>query len=180
MNLDYYAIGLSVGVVFAVLLCAILRLVQKRKDGNCQKEEYDERQIIARGVAYRNGMFAMFIYNAIYAVLDLSEIVWCETFVGLSIGVMVGAAVYSITAIRRDAYLAFNKNMKSWVTLGVLIVVSNLISGIIAIADHRIIVDGKLATSSISIMVAVLWLAVLITQIIHNRRSAAELTEDEE
>ena len=163
MNLDYYAIGLSVGVVFAVLLCAILRLVQKRKDGNCQKEEYDERQIIARGVAYRNGMFAMFIYNAIYAVLDLSEIVWCETFVGLSIGVMVGAAVYS-----------------SWVTLGVLIVVSNLISGIIAIADHRIIVDGKLATSSISIMVAVLWLAVLVTQIIHNRRSAAELAEDEE
>ena len=151
MNLDYYAIGLSVGVVFAVLLCAILRLVQKRKDGNCQKEEYDERQIIARGVAYRNGMFAMFIYNAIYAVLDLSEIVWCETFVGLSIGVMVGAAVYSITAIRRDAYLA-----------------------------HRIIVDGKLATSSISIMVAVLWLAVLVTQIIHNRRSAAELAEDEE
>ena len=145
MNLDYYAIGLSVGVVFAVLLCAILRLVQKRKDGNCQKEEYDERQIIARGVAYRNGMFAMFIYNAIYAVLDLSEIVWCETFVGLSIGVMVGAAVYSITAIR-----------------------------------HRIIVDGKLATSSISIMVAVLWLAVLVTQIIHNRRSAAELAEDEE
>ena len=70
--------------------------------------------------------------------------------------------------------------MKSWVTLGVLMVVSNLISGIIAIADHRIIVDGKLATSSISIMVAVLWLAVLITQIIHNRRSAAELTEDEE
>ena len=93
---------------------------------------------------------------------------------------MVGAAVYSITAIRRDAYLAFNKNMKSWVTLGVLMVVSNLISGIIAIADHRIIVDGKLATSSISIMVAVLWLAVLVTQIIHNRRSAAELAEDEE
>ena len=67
MNLDYYAIGLSVGVVFAVLPCAILRLVQKRKEGNCQKEEYDERQIIARGVAYRNGMFAMFIYNAISA-----------------------------------------------------------------------------------------------------------------
>ncbi len=29
-------------------------------------------------------------------------------------------------------------------------------------------------------MVAVLWLAVLVTQIIHNRRNAAELTEDEE
>ena len=179
MNLDYYAIGLSVGVVFAVLLYLVLRLVQKRKDDG-EKGKYDERQIVAQGVAYRNGMFAMFIYNAIYAVLDLSEIVWCETFVGLFLGVMVGAAVYAITAIRRDAYLAFNKNMKSWVTLGVLIVASNLISGIFAIADHRMIVDGKLATGSIGIMVAVLWLAVLVTQIIHNRRSAEELAEDED
>ena len=180
MNIDYYALGISVGVIFAVLLFVILRLVQKRKNGGSDMKEYDERQIIARGEAYRNGFFAIAGYNIAFALLELSGVVWCEPFVGLFFGLLIGAGVFAVTAIRKDAYLALNNNMRSWTSFGLIIIACNAIPGVISILDYRITVDGRLSTSSLSLAVAVLWLVVLLTQIANNRRNAKKMAEDEE
>lgn len=179
METNFYALGFGVGLVFAIVIFAVLRIVQKRKDGRDSEQHYDERQIAARGVAWRNGMFTLMAYNGLYALVDLSGIVWCETYVGLFLGILIAAAVFVFTAIHKDAYLAINNNMKSWTAMSVLIIAANLLSGVVGISHRGLLTDGKLSASSLSLMIAVLWALILVVQTVHNRNNDEIEAEDE-
>lgn len=179
MGTDYYALGLCVGLVVAIALFMILRLVQKRKNEDKEGVHYDERQMAVRGIAWRNGMFTLMAYNAVFAILDLSGIVWCETYVGLFLGILIAAAVFVFTAIHKDAYLAINNNMKSWTAMSVLIIAANLLSGVVGISHRGLLTDGKLSASSLSLMIAVLWALILVVQTVHNRNNDEIEAEDE-
>lgn len=78
-----------------------------------QKDVYDERQQVARGLAHRDGFFALVICFLLYVIL----LIWLEPGRQLSINLAMtalfcGMDVYLISCILRGAYIPINKNPK--------------------------------------------------------------------
>lgn len=174
---EEYNLGMAGGIFFALLIVMIWRIIQHIR-GTDTKQEYDERQQFARGIAYRNGFHCLGTYLVLYGVLDLFGISLCETYVGMMIGIMLGALVFAVTAIRHDAYLALHDKGVKMTRLGLLLAAANLIPGILACINGTILRDGKLAAPSVSLMLGVLWLVLMVTYHTHERSRAAEAQEE--
>lgn len=125
-----YMMGVMVGILFVLLVVLLLKNVFA-KNGLYDKCELDERQILARGTAYKVGFYTMLTWNALGYVLHSMNMLkdkWMGEvcFLGLLMGVMV----YAIVCIIKDAYLGTAKNPGK-VLLGLVIIgVINLGLGI--------------------------------------------------
>lgn len=172
-----YVIGMLCGFIFVILLVIIIAILRK---GNKEKCHFDERQQSARGRAYQIGFFTMMIYFGIYGLVDMLGVVWCETSIGLFIGILIGVAVFALTAIRNDAYLAINENIKTFSALGIIVVVVETVVTVLDFLDGSIIDNGKLTTNSIGMFVGLLWLVILAALSVHNYRIKLTETADKE
>ena len=174
----FYYICLGVILLTAIVLAGVFLL--RKKLGRKMDAQYDERQMLARGQAYRAGFFTMAVYFVLFGVVSELGFVWCEIFIGCFIGFVLGVLVFALTAICKDAYLALNQNMKQFYLVGGLFCVSGLLRVVTAILSDSLIVDGKLTREAVFPVMGVVWLVLLIAQLIHNRRLKTQaLSEDE-
>ncbi len=116
-----YVMGFIVGVLFVLIIVLLMKKVFT-KNGLYDKCEPDERQILARGSAYKIGFYTMLTWNVLCYVLHSMDFLkgkWLGDvcFLGLFIGVMV----YAIVCIIKDAYLGTAKNPGK-VLLGLVII----------------------------------------------------------
>lgn len=127
-----YIMGLLLGGVLGILLVAIIvRICRGRWTLRC-KNEYDERQHIARGKAYRDGFWFMAISLLLLTIITqtlpgfvtsyMRECVMTICFAGLG--------VYVVSCVMRDAYLGLHDKPKRWSTAIGAIALMNLIIGI--------------------------------------------------
>ncbi|MBQ3637210.1 MAG: hypothetical protein II953_02520, partial [Clostridia bacterium] len=56
-----WVVGFAVGIIVAAVVLLIRHFTGSRK----RKDRYDERQIAARGIAYRCGFFTLMIYETV-------------------------------------------------------------------------------------------------------------------
>ncbi len=175
-SLDY-TLGVIAGMLFAMIFAVIVTAVHKKR--NKQKPYYDERQQIARGKAYEIGFFTLMFYFIVYGFVDTLGVVWCENFVGIFIGILIAIAVFVVTAIRKDAYIRINENIKSFLILGAVIVVIEAVCTVMNFIDGTFLENGKLSTSSIAMFVGILWLVILIALLVHNRKLKKEEAVEE-
>ena len=69
MDSDFYLmLGILTGILGGLLITVILLKITKT-DGS-SRCEFDERQIAARGQAYKYGFFTFLVCDAVYAVLS--------------------------------------------------------------------------------------------------------------
>ena len=71
----YYLLGMMCGVVAGIAFVALIMWIVRKMGGkiewNCNKENaYDERQLMARGEAYKYAFFTMLLSVIIASVLD--------------------------------------------------------------------------------------------------------------
>ena len=116
-----YMMGFMVGIII-VLIAALLLKKVFTKNGLYEKCEPDERQILARGTAYKIAFYAILVWNAFGYILHSMKVLKGEwmgdvCFFGLLMGVMV----YVIVCIIKDAYLGTAKNPGK-VLLGLVII----------------------------------------------------------
>ncbi len=125
-----YTLGFVVGLAGALIIGLLLKKLFN-KNGLYEKCEPDERQILARGTAYKVAFYAILIWNAFGYVLHSMEVLkeeWMGDFCFL--GLLMGVMVYAIVCIIKDAYLGTAKNPGK-VLLGLVLVgVLNLGLGI--------------------------------------------------
>ena len=125
-----YVMGFMVGVLVVLIVVLLLKRVFT-KNGLYDKCEPDERQILARGTAYKVAFYTMLTWNALCYVLYSMNVLkgkWMGDvcFLGLLVGVMV----YAIVCIIKDAYLGTAKKPGK-VLLGLVIIgVINFVLGI--------------------------------------------------
>ena len=88
-------------------------------------ENFDERQILNRGFAYRNGFFtALFAVLGLYALKELFGAGFVNSDVQCYIPIWLSATAFSITAIRKDAFEELNDRnsmavvMVTWIIVG--------------------------------------------------------------
>ena len=58
--------------------------------------KFDERQMLARGKAFRAAYIVLVSYLAVYAFIDLLVIVWSDGFTGILIGICLSVTVFVV------------------------------------------------------------------------------------
>lgn len=155
-------IPLSTIVIIVLLVLASRR--RERKNG----EQFDERQMIARGKAAQVAFFSMIAYYWCYLLTIWFEIEWCDYDFGIVLGIMIALAVFALCAIWNEAYLAINDSGKrSFVVLVILALVFAWESFIV-IDRNQVISDGKLTGFAMNIVITIMHVSVLLTLLLRN------------
>ncbi len=162
--MDAYNIGKLIGVLCGFVLGIVLVVIIARicNRNRKMKTEYDERQMILRGRGYRWGFYAMLIYAALNVVLGATEIeVPAEPAVIAFSYIFVGAMVNCIYCIGHDAYWGLNNSKGRYLIIFAVITLINIAGVARAIATGSLIVDGRLSTTGINLMVTIMLVVIV-------------------
>lgn len=175
LNLSY-VLGVLAGLLTVALVYVVFLLLAKRH-GRCGKAQFDERQVAARGKAYRFAFFTVLFYLLAWGLFELStEIRLWDTYTGCFLGVFLSVMVFAVVAIWNDAYFALNERPKFYIGLCALVTVLNLGIGIRNLFDggNPIIENGILTYHSVNLVVGGMFLILLIVMAAHTRREGRE------
>lgn len=174
--------GVAVGLVFVALMVWITRKLGGKIDLDYKKDAYDERQLLARGVAYKYAFFTMMIGMVIIALLE--EIAGVGIFMsmaGVWLIVCISLAVFATICIMKDAYMSLYENVKGVVIMFLAVAILNIAIGIGNIVDGvPLLENGVLSVRWTNLIVGALFLYILpvfIGRVIYNNK---QLEEDEE
>ena len=159
--MNEYALVFIIAFTIAVLGFITARLFKK------QKPQFDERQELIRGKAYKNAFLAVISYGALYIGASLLiEKEFLTTSVALIIGMFVGLVVYAVYSIWNEAFFSLNQTPKGYIILLICTAFLNAQSGINTIIDGSIVANGTLALESISLICAISFSIILMTMLV--------------
>lgn len=136
--------------------------------------DYDERQILARGRAFMWGFFSLMICLMVYGLADMLIEPWCDTLTGCIICICVSLIVFAVICIRQDAFAGIGQNRKRNLTVLLVLTVANLLFGASHIIDGDMLEDGLLCFRSVSLIVGATTGLVLLVYWLHGLRGRGE------
>lgn len=127
-----YILGLALGIVVGVFVLWLLISALKRRDGGpVMSFDFDERQNLARGRAFKYAFVTLCGYNALFALVSA---VW-DTALPVPFlcfgGIALSLTVFAVSCIFTDAYLSLTEKPKTIVSIVGLGCVLNLVIGIV-------------------------------------------------
>lgn len=157
-------------VAFAAFFFFIFIITKSKKKS--KNAEYDERQVIARGKAFRAGYFTQMIYFSWYLVANTFEFEFLRAYsiAFIFAGIVIGTAVFTVSSIRNDAYCRVGENGKAQVSLSALAVIMNIASAILNYTGS----NGQSEVYLLNVLCALLFTVILVTVLIHRKKAAAE------
>lgn len=164
-----YSLGVISGILVVALICIVVALIAKRR-GRCANAQFDERQVAARGKAYRCAFFTLLLYLLAWGLFELATgmRLW-DTYTGCFIGVFLSVTVFAVVAILNDAYFAVNEKPATYLGISALVTVLNLGTGIwnLIDGDEPVIENGVLTYHSVNFLVGGMFLIILIVTAVH-------------
>lgn len=165
--MNYYVLGLLASATFSVGLFFLIRALC-RKGGDC---EYDERQMAGRGKAFKAGFFTMLVAGSVSACLDLCGLLPGSTFPWSMGALLLGVAVFAVTAIHYDAYIGFKARPRRYYIMGACVVAIMVCDGVLNIRSAD---PDKVAFGILNFQVAAIWVVIVIALLAHQARSKEE------
>lgn len=129
--------------------------------------DYDERQILARGRAFMWGFFSLMICLMVYGLTDMLIEPWCDTLTGCIICICVSLLVFAVICIRQDAFAGIGQKRKRNLTVLLVLTLANLLFGVSHIIDGDLLRDGVLSFRSVSLIVGITTGIVLVVYFVH-------------
>ena len=158
----------------AILIAAVVKSEPKKK----KRQVLDERQIAAQGMAYKWAFWTMFGYYLLYAIIcGAMEIVWCDPFLGAFLGVIVGATVFALICVFRDAYFRPDQSRRSEIIVVNIICFSQGLIGLMNLFDGKVIEDGVLSSESLQLFLLLMGLVLDAAFIVKHRMEKREEQE---
>lgn len=136
--------------------------------------DYDERQILARGRAFMWGFFSLMICLMVYGLTDMLIEPWCDTLTGCIICICVSLSVFAVICIRQDAFAGIGQKRKRNLTVLLVLTAANLLFGVSHIIDGDLLRDGLLSFRSVSLIVGATTGLVLLVYWFHGLRDRGE------
>lgn len=135
------------------------------------KMEYDERQKLARGKAFRAAYFVLLAYFVLDQIVKIFlGHDWCDSTSGLGLGVSLSITVFGIVSVLNDAYVGINQNVvKNTAILGVVGMLNVILGAKSLIDTKNIIVHGVLTSVPLNLTIGAALVIVAITLIIRNK-----------
>ena len=128
------------------------------------RDEYDERQVLARGRAFMWGFFTLMICLMVYGMLDMLIDRWCDTLTGCIICICVSLLVFA----------SIWKNRKRNLTVLLVLTLANMFFGVENITGGDVVRDGLLTFRSVSLIVGATTGVVLLIYWLHGLRDRGE------
>lgn len=166
----YYYLGLAAGIVFGVIIVVIVVNIRKKKGISCS---YDERQIAARGKAYKYGFFTFLIYFALYGIFQmLTEGKYVTSLVGITIGICVAVFVFASNAVWNDAYFSIQESPRYYMGLFLAVGLLNLVNGVRGIIGHG--GEGMIQENIMCLSAGVMFLLLMAVAIVKRQKDKRE------
>lgn len=169
-NLSYLA-GFIVGILLVVVFYAVLCLIAKKKGKSQDGEvnQYDERQLLARGRAAQMGFCVTVLYMFCVGIVkpDVSQDLL------MYFGGCLGLAAFAITCIIRDAYFPVSSRPAVMILVLIAGAVVNLLFGITHLSSVEAVYRLNLY---VGIMLVVI-LLVLVGKVIYEKIGVREEEE---
>lgn len=152
-------------------LLVIIGLVAGKLAGKkLGKAEFDERQQLARGKAYKSGFYTLL---AVYLLPNLTE--WQPKDPALLpfAVICIGVTVFACVAVANDAYLGIRQNPRTMLLVMGIVVVCNLLAGfsVIRSADFT---NGITVQNSMNFIIAAMGLIILTALTVRLRMAARD------
>lgn len=185
MNI-YYLLGVICGVALGLVLVAGLMWLTRKLGGkidfDCKKGAYDERQLLARGEAYKYAFFTLMIGMVIVSLMEeIAGISLFMSMAGVWIVICIGLAVFATICIVKDAYMSLYENVKGVVIMFSAVAIINIGVAVGNLADGMPLMEnGALSVGCTNLIVGVLFIYILLVFIGRVIYSNKQLEEDEE
>lgn len=171
--------GVICGICLAAVAVLIIKKLGGKMDGLYREDGYDERQLAVRGLAYKAAYGTLMWYVGIISLLsEILDISWFMSFSGMWLGICLSILVFTVLCIVKDAYMSFYSNAKGILMISSFVGLINLGIGIGVILNRNpLLVDGKLSSLYINLIVGILFCITTITflgKIIYNRKHREE------
>lgn len=166
--MDPYVAGVLVGIGSAAVVIAVMAAVRK-KQGR-PKPEYDERQMAARGVAYRWAFLTLMLSLAVNTGVEAIWGPWAKPGVSAWMLIFLSIGVFIVACVRRDAYFAVAQDPKASLWLFGAVVVLQIPNIIITLRSGGFVEDGLLTWDALSPASGALFLVLTVCAIVRLRR----------
>lgn len=163
-----YVLGFLVGLLCVVIVSFIIRIIWKKKHGT-KYGTYDERQVLARGSAYKSGFLILMVYELFVGMLSLGigKEFFADSMTRSFVGIVIAVSVFAVECIVKDAYCSLSENAKSLI---VLFLAAGIINLMLVIRSYFIgesyLTNGKLNYHSMNLMVAIMAFVIAMANLI--------------
>ena len=125
--------------------------------------QYDERQMVERGIAFKLGFFTQLIYMCFMCLCYAVGIqLPVATEVILFFGVLLSLGVYVIYCIWKEAYIALNETVQKVNIAFVIIGIINVFIGVMHCIHGNMIENGILTFRCINLVCGIFLLVLAI------------------
>ena len=158
--MDSYLAGFLVGLLCVFAVGTVLRLV-RRKHGT-ERAKYDERQLTARGIAYRLAYFTLML--ALLADVSATALLrpWAERGVDVFLCVFLSIGVFVVACVHWDAYFTLAERPRSWLLVFALVIACQIPNTVIHAHNGDFVKDGLLTYDVLSPACALLFLVAFL------------------
>ncbi len=174
----YMFASVLIGAVIGLIIAAVLIVLLIRSD-NSLKANYDERQELARGKAFKGGFYSFLAYAGVIWIMSMGRYKFhADTGFLIGLGATLSLLVYGVIVIATDAYFALND--KPAQTIGVLAggAILNYVAFLMNFVNGSTIRDGELKSSWVSLMIAIV-LTIMLAAIIIKKMTKKEDGDEE-
>lgn len=175
-----YVCGFVVGILCVAAVFALIGFLWKKKHGAAYGT-YDERQILARGNAYKKGFFCLIIYEMVIGCIELATgwKLFADQMTASFIGIILAVTVFALQCIIKDAYCSLAEKAGSVALLMFGLGLGNLVIAILSYKDERtFITEGKLNFHSLNILVFIMTVIVGTANLIKMYQNKQETGEE--
>ncbi len=154
-------LSVSIGLVIGLLLSVVLITVIIRRD-NSLKGNYDERQELNRGRAFKGGFYTVLICCGVIWFLGMAKYEFnCDAGFLAGIAASFGLMVYGVIAVALDAYLALNDRPGTTIGCMAAIAIVNYLVFLMYYNMGFVVRDGKLTSGCVNLMIAIALTVIL-------------------
>ena len=170
------AAAILCGLFFGIAMTIVLRVITT--DSGTLTCEYDERQIAARGKAFRYGFWTALVYLGCVALLHMITVqIPMEEYLVDFIGILIALCVMLTVCIWEDAYFALNENRGKLMVIFAAVSVLNLLAVLMNFSLGLVIVNGRLSLGSVNIFCLVMVVYVFVNLWLKDARDRKEDAE---
>ena len=130
-------------VIVFVIMVLLVNVLKNDKNGTNGSSQYDERQLLIQGKAYKYAFFTLVSYHLVIGMLTMIlKIDFATTYVYMLIGLCVGVIVYVTYSLFHDAYIGMDESKN--LSAGVAFFVGVCNAGSALFELDKMFVDGIL------------------------------------
>lgn len=177
----YKLLGVSTGLVFSIVLLYFAGKLIERRNCGAMSTDFDERQVVSRGKAYKYSYITMILLSALQVLV--STVVENGLFDGATWGTIIlsfGVVVFACVSIWNNAYTSYkdSQNGKGIMIFFIIMGLFNVAIGIYEICVGVIeIVDGQIKGIPVTLLAGLSLTVIALVMHLKRNRDKKDIEE---